>query len=207
MAAIYPGHGGRPRKPGMTLGDLADEAIASVEGQVCLAGVAMGGIVAQHILVRHPDRVSSALLACCGARTRPEAQLARAEASEAAGMESVIQSALERWFTLAALADPGHPGVAYARAALSTMDPWAMADGWRALAGHDLLEQLAGVRAPVTVVAGLDDAAVPVANVEELHRRLRGSRIRFAPGPHMIHLEEPARLRALLDENLAWAKG
>jgi 3-oxoadipate enol-lactonase len=188
----------------MSLSDLADEAIASVPGPVHLAGVAMGGIVAQHILVRHPDRVRSALLACCGGRTRPEAQLARAAACEAEGMAAVIPSTLERWFTPAAMARSGHPGVAYARATLAAMDPRAMADAWRALSGHDLLDRLDGVRVPVTVVAGLEDAAVPVVNSEQLHGRLPGSRIRKVPGPHMLHLEEPGRLRALLDEHLAW---
>jgi pimeloyl-ACP methyl ester carboxylesterase len=190
----------------MTLGDLADEAIASVEGPVHLAGVAMGGIVAQHILVRHPRRVRSALLACCGGRTRPDVQMARAEACEMAGMEAVIDSTLERWFTPAAMAEARHPGVAYARATLTAMDPLAMADAWRALAWHDLIDQLGTVRVPVTVVAGLDDAAVSVASAKQLQGRLMRSRIRTTPGPHMIHLEEPARLRALLDEHLAWAE-
>ena len=189
----------------MTLDDLADEAVAAVSGEFDLLGVAMGGIVAQHLLLRHPDRVRSALIACAGGRTRPEVQLARAEACEADGMEAVLGVTLDRWFTPAALARADHPGVAYARTRLLAMDPAAMADAWRALSGHDLLDRLDQVRKPVTLVAGRDDAAVPEAVVEQLHARLAGSRLLVVPGPHMIHLEDGPGLREALLDHLAWA--
>ncbi len=201
---LYPGHGQRPQS--MTLAELADDAIAVEEGEVDLLGVAMGGVIAQHILLRHPDRVRSAVLACTSGRSDSKALLARAEAAETRGMAAVTSSTLERWFTPNALAQPEHPGVAYARASLLGVDPYALGDAWRALATHDVIDQLGGVRAPVTVVAGTEDTTTPVSRIESLQTRIPGSRMELLPGPHMIHLEEPDQLRALLERHLAWVE-
>jgi len=203
QAYALPGHGGRPRQR-MSLDEMADEAAAGVQGRFDVLGVAMGSIVAQHLLVRHPGRVRSALLACAAASSRREVMLARAATAEQQGMEAVTPSTLARWFTPEALVSPGHPGVAYARGVLLRMDPAALADAWLAISAHDLLEQLPSVEVPTTLVAGARDQAVPVAAIQPMRERLPRSRMEVLPGPHMIHLEEPAALRASLDRHLLW---
>jgi 3-oxoadipate enol-lactonase len=200
---VYPGHGGRPRRS-MTLAELADDAIEASGGMVDLLGVAMGGVIAQHILLRHPDRVRSAVLACTSGRSDSQALLNRAEAAEARGMAAVTPTTLGRWFTPKVLAQPDHPGVAYARASLLGMDPYALGDAWRALATHDTLDQVGSVQVPVTVVAGLRDTTTPVSRVESLRARIPNSRMELVPAPHMIHLEEADQLRAVLQRHLAW---
>jgi 3-oxoadipate enol-lactonase len=154
--------------------------------------------------VRHPGRVRSALLACAAASSRRDAMLARAAAAEERGTEALTPATLERWFTPEALAAPGHPGVAYARRALLRIDPVALADAWLALSGHDLVEQLPSVEVPTTLVAGARDRAVPVAAIEPMRERLPRARLEVLPGPHMIHLEEPAALREALDRHFLW---
>ena len=69
-AYTYPGHGGLPRRA-LSLAELADDAAGSVEGRFDLLGVAMGSIVGQHVLLRHGDRVRSAVLACRMKTWRP----------------------------------------------------------------------------------------------------------------------------------------
>jgi pimeloyl-ACP methyl ester carboxylesterase len=188
----------------MSLDEMADEAVARMQGRFDVLGVAMGSIVAQHVLVRHPERVRSALLACAGARSRREVMLTRAAAVEREGMEAVTPATLERWFTPEALTAGGHPGVAYARRVLLRMDPAALADAWLAISSHDVIEQLRAVEAPTTLVAGARDQSVPVAALEPLRERLPRTRLEILPGPHMIHLEEPAALSAALDRHLLW---
>lgn len=199
---------GRPRATvPPTMASLADELVAEHPGPLHLVGISMGGMVAQHAALRHPDRVASLLVACTGAATDPETMAARARAAEAGGMAAVIDSTLARWFTAGALARvPAHPGVEYARNTLAALDPKAFADGWRAIGGHDVRERLPELAMPLTAVAGSADAASPLRRSEELAARARNGRLVVVDGaPHMIHLECPERFSAAVSEHLQWA--
>lgn len=205
----FPGFG-RPRANEQpTMASLADEVVASYEGELDLIGVSMGGMVGQHVAARHPGRVRSLLVACTGAAAEARMMNERAAAVEEGGMESVLDSTLARWFTAEALAQrPEHPGVAYARRTLSALDPECFADGWRAIAGHDARAALPELAMPVTAVAGSLDAASPPARSEEIAQRVQNGRLLVAEGaPHMIHLECPGQLSAIIEEHLNWAHG
>jgi 3-oxoadipate enol-lactonase len=205
----FPGFG-RPRAEEQpTMGSLADEVAASYEGELDLIGISMGGMVGQHVAVRHPERVRSLLVGCTGAAADPQTMEERAVAVEQGGMESVLSSTLERWFTAAALAQrPEHPGVAYARRTLTALDPHSFADGWRAIAGHDVRARLGELTMPVSAVAGSLDAASPRARSEEIAQRVQNGRLIVAEGaPHMIHLECPEEFSAIVEEHLNWAQG
>jgi 3-oxoadipate enol-lactonase len=202
---VYPGFGSRPRdsRPA-DLDTWADEVAALGDREpLDLAGVSMGSMVAQHVAVRHPDRVRSLLLACTGGSADPGSALARAGAAGEEGMTGVLDATLRRWFTPEALAArPDHPGVAYARATLLALDPRSWADGWRAIAGHDVLARLGAVTAPTTCVAGTGDLSAPVGRVRTLAGAIPGARLEILDGPHMIHLENPAAFSAVLAAHL-----
>jgi 3-oxoadipate enol-lactonase len=203
----FPGFGGRPRAPQPpTMASLADEIAASYEGPLALAGVSLGGMVAQHLAVRHPQRVQSLLVACTGASAEAATMEQRAERALADGMPGVLEETLARWFTPAALAmDPEHPGVAYARRALLALEPACFADGWRAIAGHDIVARLGEIAVPTSCIAGSADAASPVSRTRELSERVPGARFVVLDGPHMMHLERPLEFAAALSEHLLWA--
>ena len=200
----FPGFGRRPRAAEPpTMASLADEVAASYDGPLDVVGVSMGGMVAQHVAVRHPDRVRSVVV-CTGAAANPDAMRDRAAAVEAVGMAGVLDETLARWFTPAALErEPEHPGVAHARATLLALEPSAFADGWRAIAGHDVRERLPEIAVPLTCIAGASDAASPVARSQEIADRVAAGRLVVLEGPHMIHLECPDPLSAALREHLA----
>ncbi|MGH2875891.1 MAG: alpha/beta fold hydrolase [Solirubrobacteraceae bacterium] len=200
---------GRPRATvPPTMASLADELVAEHPGPLHLVGISMGGMVAQHAALRHPDRVASLLVACTGAATDPATMEARAQAAEEGGMEAVIDGTLERWFTPEALLrDPPHPGVDYARQTLQALDPRAFADGWRAIGGHDVRARLPELAMPLTAVAGSADAASPLRRSEELADRAPNGRLAVVDGaPHMIHLECPDRFSSVVAEHLRWAR-
>jgi 3-oxoadipate enol-lactonase len=205
---MFPGFGGRPRlacAPDMA--QLADEVVESYEGPLDLVGVSMGGMVAQNIAVRHPGRVNSLLTACTGAVSDPATMLDRAATVESAGMAGVLDTTLERWFTAEALSRRPQPGgVGYARDTLLALDPGAFADGWRAIATHDVRGGLPGVRVRTTCIAGDADAASPVARGEEIARLVPNCRFVILPGPHMMHLENPEGFAATLVAHLDWAR-
>jgi pimeloyl-ACP methyl ester carboxylesterase len=206
---VFPGFGGRPRAPEpLTMATLADEVAAFYPGEHDVVGVSLGGMVGQHLAVRHPERVRSLVVACTGAAANPEVMEGRAADAESGGMASVLDVTLERWFTPAALAlRPEHPGVAYARRTLLALDPGSFADGWRAIAGHDIRKRLPGIRVPVTCLAGSADTASPVARTQDVAERVRGSRFVVLEGPHMMHLERPAEFSAVVRDHLRWVEG
>jgi 3-oxoadipate enol-lactonase len=186
---------------------LADEVAASYAGELDVVGMSLGGMVGQHLAVRHPDRVRSLVVGCTGAAANAEVMEERAVAAETGGMAAVLDSTLERWFTPAALAQrPEHPGVAYARRTLLGLDPGSFADGWRAIAGHDIRERLPEIRVPVTCVAGSADTASPVARTQEVAERVQNSRFVVLDGPHMMHLERPAEFSAVVRDHLRWVE-
>jgi pimeloyl-ACP methyl ester carboxylesterase len=204
---VFPGFGDRPRAAAPPdMAELADEVAASLPGALDVVGVSLGGMVGQHLALRHPDRVRSLLVACTGAAANPEVMSRRAATVEATGMAGVLEETLERWFTPAALAeDPEPPGVAYARRTLLALDPGSFADGWRAIAGHDVRARLPEIRARVTCLAGSDDAASPVERAREIAEHVPGARFVVLAGPHVIHLERPVEFSAAVREHLAWA--
>lgn len=202
---VYPGFGDRPRAPVQpTMASLADEVVASYGGPLDLAGCSMGGMLALNAAVRHPDRVRSVLVACTGASADPAVMEQRAADAEVRGMEGVLDVTLTRWFTPAALAEEGHPGVAYARERLLALAPEAFADGWRAIATHDVIAQLPRIGVPVTALAGSHDSASPLARSRLIADRVRGARFAEIDGPHMMPLERPEAFGSVLADHLAW---
>lgn len=190
----FPGFGAQARAPiTPTMISLSDQVARSYDGSLDLVGVSMGGMVAQHLCVRFPERVRSAVIACTGPDADPRTMAARAQAALDAGMQGVLDETLARWFTGAALArQPAHPGVQYARETLQGLDRQSFADGWSAIATHDARAGLPSVRARVTVIAGLQDVAAPVERCAEIASLIPRARLVKMPGPHMLALEQGA---------------
>jgi pimeloyl-ACP methyl ester carboxylesterase len=203
----YPGHGKRAiaDRP-YSLGDLADEIAEATAGALDVVGVSMGGMLAQHLAIRHPRRVRSMLLACTTARVEGDAMLERATLAEAHGLAAMVDPTLARWFTPATLAaHPEHPGVAHARESLLALDPTAFADGWRAIAEHDLLARLPELAIPVTCLAGEHDVSTPPSALEAIREQISGSRFVVQDCAHMVHLERPREFAREVREHLQWA--
>jgi 3-oxoadipate enol-lactonase len=205
--ATYPGHGNRSiaDRP-YSLGDLADEIAEATDGALDVVGVSMGGMLAQHLAVRHPHRVRSLLLACTTAAVERDAMLERATLTEAQGVAPMVGTTLARWFAPATLAArPEHPGVAYARGSLLALDAKAFADGWRAIAEHDLLARLPELTIPVTCLAGEHDVSTPPSVMEAIRERVPASRFVVEDCAHMVHLERPREFARAVREHLEWA--
>jgi 3-oxoadipate enol-lactonase len=201
----HPGHGSRPRASAQfDLDQIADEVAAAHPGPLHLVGVSLGGMIAQHLALRHPRRVSSLLLACTGPSGDAARMRARAAETEEKGMEGVLEATLERWFTPEALSrEPEHPGVAYARRTLLALDPGSFADGWRAIGTHDVLDRLGEIDAPTTCLAGSADPAAPPERMRSLAEAVPGARLSAVEGgPHMLHLERPDEFSAALRRHL-----
>lgn len=186
-----------------SLAEMADEVAESAPPSFHLAGVAFGGIVAQHVLLRHPGRVRSALLACTTATVGdPEPMRRLALEARSRGLVALAPTLLARWFTPAAL-DRDDPGVRYVRQCLDRLPAEGYANALDAAALHETRAALGSIQVPVTLVVGLDDH-VGRGTVEAMAEHLPGARLRLAPGPHMLHLERPEVIREELRLHLEW---
>jgi pimeloyl-ACP methyl ester carboxylesterase len=116
-----------------------------------------------------------------------------------AGMESITQASIGRWFTPAFVRR--EPGVAAAFAAdLRRTDPDGYAACCAAIAGMDLRSELVGISAPTMVIAGTDDAAAPPAHGALIAMDAGGSaRLRVIRGvSHLANVAAPGEVSAIL---------
>lgn len=194
------GHGASPTvRRTRLIEDYADDVAAAIGaaggGPAAVLGLSFGGMIAQMVAIRHPGLVS-ALVACgCGGDfaepIRPMLR-ERGLAAERGGMEAVVDTTIERWFT-----EPfrGDPAVARVRARLLSNDIAGWSAGWHAIAGLSVTPHLGAVSVPTLVIAGEKDVATPPAASEAtVARAIPGARFVVLPGaPHMMQIEaEPA---------------
>lgn len=207
-AVTFPGHGERLRaRPGLVLGDLADEIVGWTSGPLDVIGCSLGGMVALHLALDHPDRIRSLVLACTTAAGDPRVMSDRAEATERRGSLAMLDETLRRWFSPEALAlDPVPEPIAYAKKRLSAMDAGALADTWRAIAEHDVRDRLAEITAPATCVAGRIDLSCPLPVMRELAAGLPSARLVEMDAPHMAFLEKPREFSEIVRQHLNWVK-
>lgn len=165
----------KPRGP-YDLEEMAEEALAVLDAEgvrsAHVVGASMGGVLAQILAVRHPDRVRSLVLACTASRHhdwRRELLEEWAGTAERRGMR-VLASRAVRWLvgprshrrfhlpfrvlSPLVLNVPAHAFAAQARAILAFPD--------------DIRELLRRVEVPTMVIVGSQDVLTPLADSEEL---------------------------------------
>lgn len=203
VAPDLPGFGAAEPLDELSLAAVADSVCDRVTGPFNLVGLSLGGMVAQHLALRHPDRVASLVIGCASSTASRSVMVERAEAVERVGLAGVLDGYLSRWFTKAALTAVEHPGVSYARARILADDPAVIAAYWRAMSEHDVRDALGDIAVPTTVVAGRADVSSSLAGLEDMAARIPSAVLRVVDGPHMLLLDGYDGLRAVLHEHLS----
>lgn len=179
-----------------TLADLAADtrglldALGLPSAHVC--GVSMGGMVAQHLAARHPERVRSLTLVMTTAGARhlpqPSARVRMALLSRPAGRDrAAIVAHLEKLMRLiGSPAHPAPPAVLRARLEAAVARAWRPAGTARQMAAviadGDRTPLLARIGAPTAVFHGADDPLIPAACGRHLARHIAGARLTEVPG-------------------------
>ncbi|MFC7555200.1 alpha/beta fold hydrolase [Pseudoroseomonas wenyumeiae] len=127
--------------------------------QAHVAGISIGGMVAQAMAALAPDRVRSLMLVDTALAIPPAGTWRdRAALVRAQGMAPLVEPVVARWVTAASLQSPAAQGL---RAMLRRTDPEGYAGAAEAIAAADLTEATRGLRQPALVLVGDGDAATP----------------------------------------------
>lgn len=182
----HPGHGAEPVASVRDVRDLARHVLARVPAdRFSFVGLSLGGAVGMQLSLDAPERLEKLVLACTAARFgEPEEWRERAALVRAQGLESVVDTVLERWFS------PGFRDVQTFREMFLSTDAEGYARCCDALAGWDVRGELAAVRVPTLAIAGADDPSTPSELLEQLAAEIPDSRlVTIADGRHLVNVE------------------
>lgn len=169
--------------------------------QVDILGLSWGGAMAQQFALQHGKRVSRLILCATSAGII----MAPGDLSllgKLADWRNYLDGTLMQQFYLDGL--DGLPESAALMARLEPPNPRAFMYQLIAMAGWTSVPALPFLKKPVLILAGSEDAIVPLANAELLHALIPGSELEvIAGGGHLFlvsHREQSARaIRAFLD--------
>ena len=206
------GQSGKPDAP-CTMSDYADDCAALMEAlgwdRVHVVGISFGGMVAQHLVLRHPEKVDRLVLACTssggpGGSSFDLLGVHDLPMDERLMITMPIMDSRNDLTTdpptLAPMFDLLLPVFRSGRE-LNADDPHAAIGARRQLvarAAHDVWNRLAEVRARTFVVGGRYDRQAPVGNVERLAGAIPESRLQFFDGGHLFLLQDPSAWAAIV---------
>jgi 3-oxoadipate enol-lactonase len=205
-----PGHGATPVPRGPYGIEALAELCASLmqrEGikRTHVAGISLGGLVAQRLAAGYPDLVDRLVLIDTTPRYTGELRAmwaVRAKAAREAGVQSLIDGLLPIWFTPESIAKDTQ-AVRFVRQALAACSPEGYALACEALAAADLREDARLIKAPALVICGeedipsfLDAARWLAANIADVQLAW------IANARHASVLERPEQGMRLLREFL-----
>ncbi|MDI1428939.1 alpha/beta fold hydrolase [Polyangium sorediatum] len=197
------------------IADMAADAVGLLDHlgipEARLVGISMGGMIAQEIAVRYPERLSRLVLLATSAggdlARKPEgAILSELTALARGGDPAAAETRLAAFYR--AITGPAfvqkYPEL-LDMAITSTLEGAPEVDGLlrqiQAISRFSVWDRLGDVRAPTLVLHGDADPLIPHENGELLARRIPGARLRTLPGVgHLVPLEAPLETYgALLD--------
>jgi 2-succinyl-6-hydroxy-2,4-cyclohexadiene-1-carboxylate synthase len=208
LAPDLRGHGAAATRRPIDFAGCAADVAGLAAGPFALAGYSMGGRLALHVALAHPQRVSRLVLVsttagieCGEARARRRAE----DEALAAWMEQerTISEVADRWAAQALFATQSPQVAAAARADRLRNDPAALAAALRGIGTGvmaPLWDRLGELRMPVAVLAGARDAKFAALARRLVQALPRGS-LTIVPGAgHALALEAPAAVAAAIEQ-------
>ncbi len=190
--------------------DVAAVLDAAGAGAAAVFGASMGGLVAQHFVVDHPDRVSSLILAATAPGGDNGVDAAPADQAALLGKGAKTPEDAYR-IACTVLYSPQfqrtHPEFIEAQIrdrARHPVRPRVFSAQYSAMWQPDhSFEQLAAVHVPALVMHGTDDVVVPFENARILARQIPGARLRPFDGcGHLFFHERPEETVRVISEHL-----
>jgi len=189
-----------PYSVAMMAGDISGLLDAVGIDAAHIFGVSMGGMIAQHFALNHPQRAMSLILGCttCGGvhsvQPRPEslAALVDFERFKKMSREEVVRQAIPFCYSQKFIEE--NPDVIEERVSKQLEYPTSAHGAIRqaeAVTGHDTYELLPRIKLPTLVIAGDNDRLIPVENSRILASRIPEAELVILKGPgHEFFIED-----------------
>ena len=212
------GFGGSASPGPASIEQLADDAAALLVALHCgpavVCGLSMGGYVAQHLAVRHPDRVAALVLVDTKLEAdTPEARAARADLAAKVGrvgQRIAADAMVPRLLATSPESRTAHRAeIESALRAAIERQPVATIQAALAALGDrpDMTDAMRSVRVPTLLVVGAEDAITPPACMEAAVGVMPHARLLVVPrAGHMVPLEAADVFNRAVLEFLAEAR-
>ena len=197
---IGAGRSSKPNRP-YTIEEMADHAAAVLDAagvrQAGVAGLSMGGMIAQELALRHPDRVRRIVLGCthCGGSKRipPNPNVIQRFANnKGLSPEEIIDKNLELLVTPQFLRSGSGALKRYKERLLKApLQPnYALKRQLEAIGGFDACERIGNIQVPNLILTAERDMLVPPENGRLLSIHIPDAVEKsFAGAGHLIYLE------------------
>jgi 3-oxoadipate enol-lactonase len=206
VAFDLPGHGRSPGEAKDWSFNFAAEAVAGLiehvsDTPVHLVGISFGGMIAQTTALARPELIRTlTLIGTASTFSEPirEGMRARAQAVRAGGMEAVLQSSLERWFTPETRARRPDIVDRISKTILAD-DPEVHAAIWDIISRFEVQDRLSAIKVPTLVLVGERDPSTPPAAASAIAERIPGAKMIVIPDvSHIVTVEAPAAVNAAM---------
>jgi pimeloyl-ACP methyl ester carboxylesterase len=197
---IGAGRSGKPNRP-YTIEEMADHAAAVLDAsgvrQAGVVGLSMGGMIAQELALRHPNRVHRLVLGCthCGGSKRippnPDV-IQRFANNKDLSPEEIIDKNLTLLVTPQFLRNESDALKRYKERQLKApLQPdYALKRQLDAIGGFDACERIGNIQVPTLILTAERDILVPPENGRLLSIHIPGAVEKsFAGAGHLIYLE------------------
>ena len=214
VAWDMPGYGESAGLPG-SLEDLADAAAQLIvdlgETNADIVGLSLGGMIAQHLAIRHPHRVRSLTLLDTSpafgldGTTREHWLGARLDPLRAGANTADIAPAV-----IGGIVGPDCPADVRAAAveSMCRIPTASLIAACVALVEHDVRDRLSEIDVPVTVMVGADDDETPLSYAKLLAAGIPGARLELIEHcGHLSNVESPERVNELITQFWATTDG
>lgn len=174
--------------------------VLGIHDPVDVFGISMGGMTAQELVLRHPERVRSLVLGCTTAGSSLATWTAEAdmrglvEAMQSGDAALAMRASWEINVspTFAARADAYDEFVESTKAERVSLR--VITEQMQAIIGQDTVDRLAQVSVPTTVAHGTEDRLLPYPNGVAIHEAIPGSTLEtFEGAGHLFFWEDPER--------------
>ena len=180
----------------VSVDDLADDLVTLLDGlgiaKAHVVGLSLGGLTAQALATKRPERVASLVLIATAAQLPPpEFWHNRANVVRAEGPAAVVDAIVPRWFT-EVFRKRAPELVERVRRGFLGVDRVGYARCCEAVASADLRERVKGIAAPTLAICGAEDPVATPAMMEALRAAIPGAELVVLPNvAHLVSVERP----------------
>lgn len=189
-----------PYSPELLAADIAGLMTAEQMSRAHIAGISMGGVIAQRLALDFPERVSSLILISTSSEVGEQAAASWHKLADAIERRGFSERTADASRAFSAAFGAEHPDVVEDLGRRNAAnEPRAYAAAARAVGDYRWTSDLHRVAAPVLILQGLEDQLTPPGGSVKMQRALPCARLLMVRGAgHNLPLERPELFRSTL---------